>query len=315
MPPKKRASFKRSPSKKRAPKVKRALKRTTKSSSATKSKKKIKSKSLGRSLTKNLSPKSTKKIAAKKRASALPLQAEPKRAEFKFENLVAELSRSTPSGMEASKFDIGVSNNAQSISSKELPSEYGKNLATILVVDPKLVFTYWEVRPDAMLGASTKLGKETRLTLRFYDITETRDTQNSPSWDVEVFDRVGNWYLRLEYPEQVLALDIGMKGASGHFHTIVRSNLVRLPKPTLARPGPIKWMIVTPQGETLPSDSEEYTDADMTLLKKILGPYFFDLLMRGRFASIGGSSLEAIFSDLQSLRIGESPSRKTPWNP
>jgi hypothetical protein len=76
---------------------------------------------------------------------------------------------------------------------------------------------------------------------------------------------------------------------------------MRLPPQSLAKPGPIKWMVVSPSGDRLLSDVEDYTDADLALLKKILGPYFFDLLMRGRLASIAGSSVEAVFYDVQLL--------------
>ncbi|MFH0800193.1 MAG: DUF4912 domain-containing protein [Pseudomonadota bacterium] len=232
-----------------------------------------------------------------------------------FEKIVAHISRGqTDEGsIEKTKFDIGVAHNAQAMAVHDIPSHYGKDHASILVVDPRFVFTYWEVRQKSMLEAAKRLGSEAKLTLRFYDITRTHAPEDAPSWDVEVFDRLGNWYLKLEYPEQILCLDVGMRSASGAFHCIARSNFLRMPPASLARPGPIKWMVVTPAGDRLISDVEEYTDADLSLLKKILGPYFFDLLMRGRFASIAGSSLEAIFYDVQALRVGESPAGRPPW--
>lgn len=213
-----------------------------------------------------------------------------------------------------SKFDIGVHKNAESLRSMEIPSEYGKDQVKVLVVDPRFVFTYWEVRHDTFSKAASKMGHGAKLTLRFYDITNTDDLNMAPNWDVEVFDRLGNWYLRLSNPEQKICLDVGLRSASGEFWRFARSNVMRLPAQSLAKPGPIKWMIVTPAGDRLISDVEEYTDADLELLKKILGPYFFDLLMRGRFASIAGSSVEAVFFDVNALKVGESPSSGPPWN-
>lgn len=214
--------------------------------------------------------------------------------------------------IEEAKFDIGVQHNGKAKPVYEIPFEYQVDRAVVLTVDPRFVFTYWEVKPESMHNAVSHLGPGAKLTLRFYDISATGDPDKSPSWDIEVFDRLGNWYLRLDYPEQILCLDVGMKNGYGAFHRIARSSVIRLPRQTLAAPGPLKWMIVTPDGQKLISTVEEYTDADLELLKKILGPYFFDLLMKGQFASVAGSSMEAIFQDISAFRmpmeISSSPS-------
>lgn len=265
------------------------------------------------------SPKATvKKTSSKKQQNKLP---EPKTSQLlrkqrnsttssvSFEEIVtqATMGHDEETGIIESKFNIGIAHNAQAMISQNVPHEYNKDQVTLLVVDPRFVFTYWEIRHDTLLSAQQRVGPGAKLTLRFYDVTQTNNPDLSPSWDVEIFDRLGNWYLRLNNPDQKLCLDIGMKSPTGDFYQLARSNVMRLPPQSLAVPGPIKWMVVTPAGDKLISDTEEYTDADLTLLKKILGPYFFDLLMRGRFASIAGSSLEAIFYDTQALELGQQP--------
>lgn len=264
----------------------------------------------------------SKKVAAprKKVASIVKKVQRKIKTGIELEDIVSGISGS-PDGSrpdefhaEGSKFDIGVQHNAQAMPSQDVPFEYGQNRAVILVVDPRFVFTYWEIRHDTLMDATGRLGGSAKLTLRFYDVTITGDPGSSPFWDVEVFDRLGNWYLKLSSPEQRLCLDIGVKNPSGDFLRIARSGILKLPAQSLASPGPIRWMVVTPSGDKLISDVEEYTEADLTLLKKILGPHFFDLLMRGRFASIAGSSLEAIFYDIQTLNFGESPTSGPPWN-
>jgi len=230
------------------------------------------------------------------------------------EQIISQISDSTAeiSAARETKFDIGVKHNGMAFPEHEIPSEYGKDSVVLLVVDPSFVFTYWEVRSDSLEEASRRVGHG-KLTLRFYDISASATPEQGHFWDVEVFDRLGNWYLKLAHPEQNLCLDIGVKNAQGHFYRIARSNLVKLPQQSLAKPGPIKWMVVTPSGEKAISDVEDYTDADLTLLKKILGPYFFDLLMRGRLASIAGSSVEAIFYNVENLKQGASPQGTSPW--
>lgn len=217
--------------------------------------------------------------------------------------------------IEESKFDIGVPHNGRAKPAYEIPHEYQVDRAMVLTIDPRFVFTYWEVRPESMHEAVRRLGPSAKLTLRFYDISATGDPEASPSWDIEVFDRLGNWYLRLDYPEQLLCLDVGMRNEYGAFHRIARSNVIKLPRQSLAAPGPLKWMIVSPDGQKIMSDVEKYTEADLELLKKILGPYFFDLLMRGQFASIAGSSLEAIFQEIAAFRLPiEVSSSPSSWS-
>ena len=236
---------------------------------------------------------------------------------WSLEELISKVSAETQQPheerrIEEAKFDIGIPHDKRARPSFEIPYEYEVNRAVILTVDPRFVFTYWEVKPQSIHDAMSHLGHGAKLTLRFYDISANGDPDSSPSWDIEVFDRLGNWYLRLDYPEQLLCLDVGMKNEFGAFHRIARSNIIKLPRQSLAAAGPLKWMIVTPDGQKLISDVEEYTDADLELLKKILGPYFFDLLMKGQFASISGSSVEAIFQDISAFRmpmeISSSPS-------
>lgn len=214
--------------------------------------------------------------------------------------------------IEESKFNIGVVHNAEVRPSYDIPLEYLKDRAVVLTVDPRFVFTYWEIKSESLRDALSRMGPSSKLTLRFYDVSATGNPETSPSWDIEVFDRLGNWYLRLDYPEQHLCMDVGVKNGHGHFHRIARSNYIKLPRQALAAPGPLKWMIVSPDGQKIVTDVEEYTEADLELLKKILGPYFFDLLMKGQFASIAGSSLEAIFQEISAFRlpmeISSSPS-------
>lgn len=217
--------------------------------------------------------------------------------------------------IEESKFNIGVPHNGQAVPAYDIPLEYNFDRAIVLTVDPRLVFAYWEVRQQSIYDAMGKVGPHSKLTLRFYDISATGDPSNSPSWDVEVFDRLGNWYLRLDYPEQILCLDIGLKNEFGVFHCVARSNIIKIPRQSLASPGPLKWMVVSPDGQKIITDVEEYTEADLQLLRKILGPHFFELLMKGQFASIAGSSLEAVFQEISSLRVPlEVSSSPSSWS-
>lgn len=211
-----------------------------------------------------------------------------------------EITPEEPNGgeliVEQSKFELGPRENAGEFQAHNLPFEYGQNRIILLVVDPKFIFVYWEVQHDKMHEALKHVGSNGKLTLRFTNLN------NNHVWDVSIYERISNWYLKLDHPGQHLAVEIGMKGDDGRFFTIARSNPMKMPRTGLAKRGPIKWMLVSPTGETVITEIEEYTDADLELLKKILGPYFFDLFRRGRFASVTGSSAENIFTSLEEIQ-------------
>jgi len=260
----------------------------------------------------------TKPKVVKPKVVSKPASPKPKKAKV-LEEIISKVTSSEQAQeerkIEESKFDIGVPHNAEAQPSYDIPFQYHKDRAVVLTVDPRFVFTYWEIKQESIHEAMARLGHRAKLTLRFYDVSATGNPEASPSWDIEVFDRLGNWYLRLDYPEQHLCMDVGMKNEFGHFHRIARSNYIKLPRQFLAQPGPLKWMVVSPDGQKVITDVEEYTDADLELLRKILGPYFFDLLMKGQFASIAGSSLEAIFQEISAFRIPmEISSSPSSWS-
>lgn len=173
-------------------------------------------------------------------------------------------------------------------------SNSGENILNLLTVDPHFVFTYWEISPDFFRELANET-KDEKVVLRYYDITNSWNLAECLYWDIEVFDHVGNWYLKLENPNQRLHLDIGVISSARDFKKIVGADVIHMPKEVISRTGPIKWLI-SKKGE------EQYEDADHGKLKKILGPYFYDLLMHGRFRSLGKSSTDAIFQSVHSLR-------------
>jgi hypothetical protein len=255
-----------------------------------------------------------KKAPAKKARKAVPTKrrgpariTDLERSTY-LENLVAQLSEETyhehERVVEEAKFDLGVPHDER-IQAQEIPHEYGLDRVILLVVDPTFVFSYWEVTQASLDEASKHLGADPKLALRFYDTSDGQSPGSCPSWDIEVFDRVGNWYLRLERPDQTLVIDIGLKDDEGRFCAVTRSNYMRTPRPSIAPPGPTTWMTVGPDGEKVVTSIEEYTDADRELLKRILGPHFYGLLVNGQFSSVVGSSMEAVFQDISLLKQPE----------
>lgn len=109
-----------------------------------------------------------------------------------------------------------------------IPMEYGLNQVVALARDPWWIFSYWEVTQDGIGESHRRLADpESRLTLRVYDVSERADL--SHFWDIEIYNRIGNWYVDVGRPDRNFLIDVGMKSRSGAFATIARSNSAHTP--------------------------------------------------------------------------------------
>jgi hypothetical protein len=134
--------------------------------------------------------------------------------------------------------------------------------------------------------------------LRFYEAATGIPSEKSPFWDIEVFDRLGNWYIKLDEPDQLLVVDIGLKDDSGRYCTISRTHSMKLHADPTESLNTIEEMSEIPLIDMVSQSASEPLTADHDTLKKILGPHFYHLLIKGNFESIVGSTAEAVFQDL-----------------
>jgi len=100
-----------------------------------------------------------------------------------------------------------------------LPEEYGEDNITLMTVDPKRLFTYWEVREDTM---AQHIGT---LAIRVYDATgiEFNGTNANSFFDIPIKDRIGSRYIDVN-PEREYISEVGFINPAGIFVAIARSN-------------------------------------------------------------------------------------------
>jgi len=103
-----------------------------------------------------------------------------------------------------------------------LPDSYGETRLVLLVVDPHLVHTYWEVAPAKLREAQTRAGDSAEAVLRFYEA--------AGSFDVNVDLGPRNWYVPLWSAGRSYYTDLGLKDAEGNFFQLARSNVVVTPR-------------------------------------------------------------------------------------
>ena len=114
------------------------------------------------------------------------------------------------------------------IPSEEMPSEYGENEITLMIVDPYKLFAFWEVREDTL-----KIFKGD-LQIRLYDITgvDFNKSDANSYLDLPVTERIGRTYIDA-VPEKEFIADIGIV-YEGIFITIARSNIVSTPRASVS---------------------------------------------------------------------------------
>ncbi|MEW6585258.1 MAG: DUF4912 domain-containing protein [Nitrospirota bacterium] len=105
-----------------------------------------------------------------------------------------------------------------------LPSEYGENGITLIVVDPRKIFMFWEMRKSTL-----KIFRGD-LSIRIYDITgaDVDSMKANSFFDIPIGERIGSLYLDVR-PARDYVADVGIV-YEGLFLMIARSNRVSTPR-------------------------------------------------------------------------------------
>src|SRR2546427_11063501 len=118
----------------------------------------------------------------------------------------------------------------------ELPDRYGRTELVLMVVDPLLLYGYWEVTPESLRQAQHALGTEmegARAALRFYDISLIHfdGTNAHHTFAIDIGLEARNWYVNPWPPEKSYSADLGFVPRTGRFPPITRSNACTTPPP------------------------------------------------------------------------------------
>jgi len=106
-----------------------------------------------------------------------------------------------------------------------LPEEYGEDSIALMIVDPRKLFIYWEVKEN------TCRKYKGNLNVRLYDITsiDFEGMNANSSFDIVMNDRIGSLYIDVSPGREFIA-DIGFIDTAGFFITVARSNKVSTPR-------------------------------------------------------------------------------------
>jgi hypothetical protein len=114
-----------------------------------------------------------------------------------------------------SKFDLG-SRVPEPAPRRHIPWGYAQDRITALVLDPRRLYAYWEVRDDAIETARRALGpggRDAWLNLRVYDVSgRIFDGTNAHSYfDVKVDRDTRQWFFDIGKPTSSHCVEVGLK--------------------------------------------------------------------------------------------------------
>jgi hypothetical protein len=122
---------------------------------------------------------------------------------------------SSPTGQEAAN-DVGPSpvEPIGMLDDQPLPERYDVDEVVLMPVDPQTVFAYWEVR-DASVALARAQAQNGRLILRIVAVTASWEGPTVETRDIEVTERVGDWFVRDLPAGAVLRAALGWRAPTG----------------------------------------------------------------------------------------------------
>jgi hypothetical protein len=179
---------------------------------------------------------------------------------------------------------FGIDEKKHILECSELPWGYGKDKVVLLPIDPHFIYTYWEITEHKFNDFRNRVGWDSRLTVRVFDVTALTNFNGNNAhriWDIDVYERIGSWFMKLDRDNLDVVIEVGLKKPNGEFVSLDRSNYVKLPRLGLAPHGPIQWMVVDRHFQAVITDVEHLTEEDLALLRKMLGDEFYRQWMKG----------------------------------
>lgn len=140
-----------------------------------------------------------------------------------------------------SRFDLGKIKEHPSLKRyEELPDSYGDNKIVLLVRDPQMIMAYWELTPDFLSDKLNETGlhdQSVEFMLRLNRIN------GSPRhWDYPLYTMTRNYYIEVPESGKSYQVDFGVKTPGGDFVTLIRSNIVNVPRETMSSLVDEQWM-------------------------------------------------------------------------
>lgn len=136
----------------------------------------------------------------------------------------------------------------------DLPQSYGDTKIILLPRDPWWCFTYWEIGEQTLQEVKNLYGENLQYLIRVYDVTnvENFDGKNANRFfDIYINLDAKNWYINLPETNRSWCVDLGVRTSDIEFVTIVRSNIVIMPRFGVSLITDAQWAVLQREFERL----------------------------------------------------------------
>ena len=122
----------------------------------------------------------------------------------------------------------------------DLPESYNKTYLRALPKDPTWLFLYWEITKETIDNMINNMGSErfeaAKPVLRLIDITDIEydGTNEWKYFDINIHYYANNWYVKVPEPGRAYLVKYGSITTDGTFHTIMQSNVVKIPRDNIS---------------------------------------------------------------------------------
>ncbi len=136
----------------------------------------------------------------------------------------------------------------------DLPQSYGDTKIVLLPRDPWWCFAYWEIGEQTLQQIRNLYGDNVQYLIRVYDVTNVEDFNGHNAnryFDIYINLEAKNWYINLPEVNRSWCVDLGIKAPDGKFVTIVRSNIVLMPRFGVSPLTDAQWAVLQREFERL----------------------------------------------------------------
>ncbi|MDD5066297.1 MAG: DUF4912 domain-containing protein [bacterium] len=116
-----------------------------------------------------------------------------------------------------------------------VPESYNLHKLILLVVDPYWLYSYWEIKKEALNELtkkySEKIIRPDNLYLKIFDVTyiDFNGKNAHRVWEIKVNSFKGNWFVNVNKPNSNFTAKLGFKDKQNNFIEVLSANVVKTP--------------------------------------------------------------------------------------
>lgn len=202
----------------------------------------------------------------------------------------------------------------QQLSTSEEPK---KDRLILFVRDPYWVQAYWEITTGGVERAKAALAEHWHTAVPVLRLLVNQEDSIAGAseqlvQEIKIHGGVNNWYIPVQDPPQAFRAVIGYLAATGRFHALAQSNLVRTPVPGSSDHVDYNWTDLADIGDRVYSLSGGFAEGASAALRevfeeKLSRPMNRSALSRYGTADVPGKmSSEDFFVDAELLIFGKT---------